>query len=254
MNRLFELLATLFKSLGRKPPPQQYSELQAAEVKPEPYRMLIRREWVEAIRSPQCKYSADQIAIALSRQADRYRINNASRIACFLAQIGHESLGFSRNRENMYYSEQRLREVRSWPGMVTWRQRIRDDEIAQFSGQPEKLAERVYSGRMGNGPEGSGDAWHFRGAFWPQLTGKDNWLEFSRHAGIPLSQMLIDVESVTLNAQVSAWFFTVRANCLELADNYKFDEITRAIAGGYTDVEKRWQLCLRVLKAMRDYP
>lgn len=98
---------------------------------------------------------------------EKYGIETAAQVAMFLTQAAHESEGFSRFEENLNYSAQGLRRVfpRYFPDDAT---------AAAYAHQPEKIANRVYANRMGNGDEASGDGWLHRGAGAIQLTGEIN--------------------------------------------------------------------------------
>lgn len=99
---------------------------------------------------------------ALNRAMLRWKIDSRLRLAAFLAQIGHESGQLRALVENLNYSAEAL--VRTWPSRFT-------AQTAQaYAWQPEKIANRVYGGRMGNGPESSGDGWRYRGRGLIQLS------------------------------------------------------------------------------------
>jgi putative chitinase len=94
------------------------------------------------------------------------------RAAHFFAQTGHETGDFNLFSENLDYSAKGLRDV--------FGKYFQTDAIAeQYQHQPEKIANRVYASRMGNGDESSGDGWKYRGRGAIQLTGKSNYLAFS---------------------------------------------------------------------------
>lgn len=96
--------------------------------------------------------------------------------AHFLAQCAHESQVFTKFEENLNYSKSSL--------IKTFNKYFVIIELAErYEYKPEKIANRVYSGRMGNGPEESGDGWKHRGFGAIQLTGKNNHIEFSNWIG-----------------------------------------------------------------------
>src|SRR5512137_2791546 len=92
----------------------------------------------------------DQWSQALNKAMARFDISNSQRMAAFLAQIAHESGQLSRLRENLNYSAARLMQV--WPKRFPILQQARP-----YERNPEKLANCVYAGRLGNGDEASGD-------------------------------------------------------------------------------------------------
>lgn len=108
----------------------------------------------------------------LQQACDKFQINRPLRIAHFMAQLAHESGGFRATVENLNYSAEAL--------SATWPSRFDHARAQAYARQPEKIAERVYGGRMGNGPEGSGDGWKYRGRGLLQATGKDNYRRISQ--------------------------------------------------------------------------
>lgn len=93
----------------------------------------------------------------------------------FIAQIQHESQNFSRARENLNYGEK---------GLADNFKKYFHGDIAAYARRPEKIANRIYANRMGNGPESSGDGWEYRGGGALQLTGKDNYRAYFAYAGL----------------------------------------------------------------------
>ena len=158
--------------------------------------MFTDRQLAAAVGCPVPR--AAHWASPLYRAMTRCGITTRRRAAHFLAQIGHESAGLSRTEENLNYSAQRLREI--WPSRFT------ADQAAAYARQPERIANRVYAKRMGNGQESSGDGWRYRGRSPIQLTGKDNYSRMAELTGLPLVDMpalAIEVEEGALIA--AAW-------------------------------------------------
>ena len=104
---------------------------------------------------------------AMNTILPKYDIVTPKRLAAFLAQTAHESAGFTAVRENLNYSAQGL--------MKTWPARFNQTTAAAYARQPEKIANKVYANRMGNGDEASGDGWRYRGRGLIQFTGKANY-------------------------------------------------------------------------------
>lgn len=113
----------------------------------------------------------DLVLNQLSDVITKFELNTPLRLAHFLAQCGHESGGFKVTQENLNYSAQGLLNVfkKYFPGNLN----------ESYAKQPQKIANRVYASRMGNGDEASGDGYKFRGRGYIQLTGKDNYKAFS---------------------------------------------------------------------------
>jgi len=99
------------------------------------------------------------------------------RAAHFFAQTSHETGGFKAFSENLNYSAQGLQGIfgKYFPGNLE----------ESYARQPEKIANRVYADRMGNGNEASGDGWKYRGRGALQLTGKANYEAFSKYLNKP---------------------------------------------------------------------
>ena len=174
---------------------------------------------------------------------DRFEIDTPRRMAAFIGQYGHETSGFTRLEENLYYTDPaRIAQMFS---------ALREVEKARaFTRQPKALANRVYANRNGNGSEASGDGWNYRGRGLPHLTGRGNYRAAASALGIPLEQnpdRVADPEAAVL---VGAWYW--KANGLNaLADRWQLDAITRSINGaamaGRTD---RVERCNRALEAL----
>lgn len=114
----------------------------------------------------------DSVIAQIPDTAAKFNITTPLRLAHFLAQCGHESGGFRAVTENLNYSADGLKKIfgKYFPGNLN----------ESYARQPEKIANRVYGNRMGNGPEASGDGAKFRGRGYIQLTGKDNYSKFDK--------------------------------------------------------------------------
>lgn len=154
----------------------------------------------------------------------KFDINTVRRIAAFISQMAHESHLKEGREENLNYSAKRLTQV--------WKSRFPTLASAEpYARNPEKLANRVYAGRMGNGPELSGDGWRFRGAGPMQLTGRSNWTGFADAMGMTVDQALTYGRTLEGGVMSAAWFWN--ANDLNrLADTPGVEDETRRINGG----------------------
>ena len=161
----------------------------------------------------------------------KYKIDTTKRQAAFIGQCMHESNYFKTLTENLNYSARAL--------MATWPSRFPNEEVAnQYARQPEKIANKVYGGRMGNGPEESGDGWKYRGRGLKQLTGKDNYQRCGAALGVDLvgnPDLLLQPKYAALSA---GWFWDInRIN--ELADKGDIQTMTRRINGGLLGLDAR---------------
>lgn len=158
--------------------------------------------------------------------ASKFQINTPLRLAHFLAQCGHESGGFRVVQENLNYSKEGLKKIfpKYFPGNL--------NEI--YAKQPEKIASRVYGGRMGNGDESTREGYKFRGRGYIQLTGKENYTLF----GKSINEDIIgnpDLVSSKYPLLSAAWFFT-KNGLHKIADEGSTDvvvtKITKRVNGG----------------------
>jgi putative chitinase len=123
-----------------------------------------------------------------------------NRAAHFFAQTAHESGNFKAFSENLNYSAKGLRGV--------FRKYFPTDALANaYARQPQKIANRVYANRMGNGPESSGDGWKFRGRGALQLTGHDNYQAFANYVNRPDVMTNPDLVAGELCFESALWFF-----------------------------------------------
>jgi len=121
------------------------------------------------------------------------------RAAHFFAQTGHETGDFKVYNENLNYSAQGLQGIfgKYFPGNLE----------ESYARNPEKIANRVYADRMGNGNEASGDGWKYRGRGAIQLTGKDNYAQFAKHIGKPEIMTNPDLVSTDYSFDSALFFF-----------------------------------------------
>ena len=113
----------------------------------------------------------DTVIAQIPGVMESFGVNTPLRLAHFLAQCGHESGGFRLTQENLNYSAKGL--------MGIFKKYFPTQALADaYARKPEKIANRVYGGRMGNGLEATGEGFKFRGRGYIQLTGKQNYTAF----------------------------------------------------------------------------
>ncbi len=181
---------------------------------------------------------------ALNMSMQECGIDTVDRIRAFLAQVGHESSQLNTVEENLNYSAQGLRKI--FPKYFPTQK-----EALAFARNPERIANRVYANRMGNGSEESGDGWTFRGRGLIQITGRDNYSYMSSLMGKDLT-IWPDALLLPLDACRSAalWW---KANGLNaLADKLSgsgerktFEAITKRVNGGLNGIDDRWEIYQR---------
>lgn len=161
----------------------------------------------------------------------RYEINTSARQAAFIGQCAHESGNFTKLEENLNYGAEGL--------MKTWPSRFPTLEFAQkYARNPEKIANKVYAGRMGNGMEDSGDGWLYHGRGLIQLTGKDNYMLASdalREDFIHSPDLILAPRWAVLTA---GWYWNKRQLNKE-ADAGNYEAMTRKINGGLIGLNDR---------------
>lgn len=178
---------------------------------------------------------------ALNRVCAKYEINNRWRISAFLAQIGHESGGFRILQENLNYSSERLQVV--FPNYFPPKYAVLIQECAR---NPEKIANRVYANRMGNGPPESGDGYKFRGRGLIQLTGKENYQAFAESINKTLDETVEYLTTPDGAVESAGWFWNnIKAN--RYADVDEFSRITKLINGGLNGNAERLKLYRKAL-------
>ena len=175
----------------------------------------------------------DSILEKIPEVIEKFQINTPARLAHFLAQTGHESGGFRVFQENLNYGAKGLtttfKKYFKRPDNT-----IDEPKAAAYAKKPEKIANLVYGGRMGNGPEASGDGYKFRGRGAIQLTGKDNYTAFFKSIGLPADSdpNLVGSQYVLLSA---AWFWS-KNNLNKIADTGATDAavtmVTKRVNGG----------------------
>lgn len=195
---------------------------------------------------PNARQVAGIFLPAINRAALRWKIDSRVRLAAFIAQVGHESGQLRNLAENLNYSADAL--ARVWPSRFTAQTAL------TYARQPEKIANKVYGGRMGNGPEASGDGWRYRGRGLIQITGRDNYRAAAEALGLPLLDEPQLLEQAEHAAQSAAWWWKARG-LNELADAGRFSDIGSIINTGQpgrvphgsTERKALYDLALRVL-------
>jgi len=179
----------------------------------------------------------------LNEAFDRYKISTLEEQACFMGQFSYECNNFKSLEENLNYKPETL--------MKLWSKRFPTMQDAQvYAHQPEKIANHIYSNRMGNRDEASGDGWRFRGSAICQLTGHDNFYHAGKDLGIDLVMNPDLARTPKWAAPIGGWFWSTHG-CNQLAQNNEFDKLTERINGGLFGAEERVEKIKQFLKVMR---
>ena len=206
---------------------------------------MVKPWTVDELRriAPLCQ-NASTWAPLLATTAQIYDIlDTEHRLAMWTATIVHESNQLRDLEEDLNYTVLRL--VQVWPG------RFPSIEYARsFAFHPERLANRIYSARMGNGDEASGDGWKYRGRGLIQITGRAMY----RACGTALQQPLLDQPELLLDREIAAlsaaWYWADNG-CNTLADRNNFIGVTERVNGGrngLVDRQRYLETCQRILE------
>jgi putative chitinase len=201
----------------------------------------FKKEHLTAIigKNPYMDYWYD----ALCQILPEYEINTPQRVASFIAQCAHESGGFRFLQENLNYRAESL--------MKTWPRHFPTLEIAkQYERKPEKIANRAYANRMGNGDEASGDGWRYLGRGLIQLTGKNNYTFFAASVGIEDMDECAEYLGTFEGAIQSACFFWEQNKLNQWADNGDIVTMSKRINGGTIGMDDRIMKYNKALKIL----
>jgi len=168
----------------------------------------------------------DTVIAQLPETIAKFELNTPLRLAHFLAQAGHESGGFKAVTENLNYGAKGLLNV--------FPKYFNGETAALYERKPEKIANIVYASRMGNGDKATGDGYKFRGRGYIQLTGRNNYVEFSKaiNEDLTANPDLVATKYPLLSA---AWFFH-KNGLHKIADGGATDavvtSVTKRVNGG----------------------
>lgn len=168
---------------------------------------------------------------ALNETFDRFGIKSLRQRAAFIGQCGHECGNFRILEENLNYRAATL--------MKLWPKRFPSLDIAnQYAGNPKKIANSVYSSRMGNRDESSGDGYRFRGRGCIQLTGHANYFHAGQALGFDFVAEPDLVATPRFAALTAGWFWSTHG-CNPLADEANWTALTKKINGGVIGLDDR---------------
>ena len=177
---------------------------------------------------------SDNVYGQIQSVVDTFHINTSLRLSHFLGQCAHESGNFKFTTENLNYSVKGL--------LSTFPKYFKQPGLAEaYARNPERIASRVYAGRMGNGVEGTADGWKFRGRGYIQLTGKNNYYAFDKFVNEDIISNP-DLVAKKYSLLSAAWFFHKnKLNSISdkgLTENV-ITELTKRINGGTNGLDDR---------------
>lgn len=190
------------------------------------------------------KSEAERWSTALGATMAEFDISTPARAAAFLGQLLHESRGLTVFTENLNYSAERLLTgpLRShFPTAAV---------AAEYAHRPERIANRAYAGRFGNGDEASGDGWRFRGRGPIQLTFHDNYLAAEQALGVPLVSNPDAALNPLTGSRIAGWYWDSRS-LNDLADAGDIPGIRRKVNGGQTGLDECKVLTARALPLLQ---
>ena len=178
---------------------------------------------------------------AMVKVFPKYKIDTPERIAGFIAQCAHESLNFTIMEENLNYRAETLDKI--FPKYFAKAGR----KAADYAKQPEKIANIVYGGRMGNNQPG--DGYRFRGRGVIQLTGRDNYTNFGKTINKSAEEVASYVTSKEGAIESACWYWNSR-NINKAADAGDIVAMTKLINGGTIGLEDRKKHYLHALEVL----
>jgi putative chitinase len=181
----------------------------------------------------------DSFLDPLNKACDKFEINTPNRLAMFLAQVGHESGGLVHTKENLNYKADGL--TRLFPHY------FKDVDPEDYAHNPEKIANRVYANRMGNGDEASGDGYKYCGRGLIQLTGFSNYSHFADDLSMSIDDAVHYLETPEGAAMSAAWFWN-KNGLNSVADAGDILKCTKRINGGTIGLDERTALYEEALK------
>jgi putative chitinase len=193
--------------------------------------MLVTLEQLERLFESTKRETLQKYVDPLNDALEKYEINTPKRIAMFMAQIGHESGGLTIVEESLNYRAERLK--------VVFPKYFNNVDPNEYAHNPQKIGNRVYANRMGNGSEQSGDGYKYRGRGFIQLTGHDNYASYAHAAGFQSVDEAVAYLSTPEGACSSAaWFWSAHGlNAFADADDCL--GATKRINGGVIGLAER---------------
>jgi len=175
----------------------------------------------------------DIICNSLIEGFNLHGINSSNEKAIFMSQMSVESMNFKKFEENMNYSAKRLLEI--FPKYFNL------SNVKSYANNPQKIANRVYANRYGNGDENSGDGWRFRGRSLIHLTFKNNYAKCAKELGVDILNNPDFAKEYEMAVEIAFWYWTDRKISSAILKNPKdvILEVTALINGGKNGLEDR---------------
>lgn len=170
-----------------------------------------------------------------------YQLTTLPRVRMAIAQMAHESAGFTRYVENLNYSAQGL--ANTWPlrfaSNPNARVKVPNKKAILLARKPQQIANEVYGNRMGNTEPN--DGWNLRGSGAIQNTGKDNIGAYAAYKGFTsvydTARLMRESDEYAIDS--ACWYLVIRKNLLDEMDRGHIEHVTTAINGGLIGIEER---------------
>ena len=193
----------------------------------------------------------EKIASSLTEICPQYGIDTPDIFHEFIANLAHESQEFNRREENLKYSSAK-RLMTIWPSRFA-----SEADAQQYVYNPEKLANKVYGGRVDLGNVQQGDGWLFRGGGYIQTTGRRNYTLFTAYynrrfgTSFTIEQIAHLIrETVDMAIHSACWIFAISMKLIDEAQNDMVKTIRKRVAGslfGLDEVNMYYERAKRVI-------
>jgi predicted chitinase len=204
--------------------------------------VINQKQLLEAVPNLH-KPRLDAFVASFNMWAVHFGIDTPLRVAHYLAQVFHESAYLRCTEENLNYSAEAL--LRVFPKYFN------KGNVSLYTRNPQRIANRAYANRMGNGSEGSGDGYRYRGRGYIGTTGKANYEAYAKSewcVGDLMSHP--ELLSQSPDDQKSSMFFWWKNNCNKFADADDVTGLTKRINGGLNGFESRKDLLAKFKKVL----
>jgi putative chitinase len=182
----------------------------------------------------------------LLKMKQMFNLQTDEETAHLIGQLSHETVGFTKDTENLRYSAERL--------LVVFKKYFPTDDMAKaYAYKPEKIANRVYANRMGNGNEASGMGWKYKGRYSVHTTGYSNYKAFSDAMRNPA--IVSDPDSTIVEYFWKAGLYFFHQNNLfsltKIVDYNAVRKLTKRINGGYNGLKERYDLTMKFYSILK---
>lgn len=184
---------------------------------------------------------------SLNETFQKFNISTVDEQSAFIGQYSHESNHFKTLQENLNYRPETLLQLFPLTPKRSWG--FTPESANEYAHQPIRIANRIYSNRMGNRDEASGDGWRFHGRGLPQLTGHDLYWHFGQYIGEDLVANPDLVATPQYAALAGGWYWATH-NCNQIAQAEDWETLTKRINGGLIGLDDRKNLTQHAIQIL----